>query len=89
VVDADERVALVLLGRPDSDDWDAIVKEMARVMEGVRRRAVRRGILKTKNLRHRRGVYYSLGSGVTKGPGQKVSNSTTHPRRPSENWCRF
>ncbi|KAJ7906819.1 hypothetical protein B0H13DRAFT_1619090 [Mycena leptocephala] len=80
VVDADGRVALVLLGRPDSDDWDAVAKEMARVMEGVRRRAVRCGILKAKNLRHRRSVYYSLGSGVTKGPGQKKPGNLSHSK---------
>ncbi|KAJ7902929.1 hypothetical protein B0H13DRAFT_1582533, partial [Mycena leptocephala] len=80
VIDADGRIALVLLGRPEADDWDAVIQEMMRVMEGVRRRAVRRGILKAKNLRHRRGVYYSLGSGVTKGPGQKKPGNLAHTK---------
>lgn len=66
----------VLLGRPDGDDWDEVITETERIMEGVRRHGVARKIFKAKQRRHRRGKFYVLKAGFTKGPGQKVRISS-------------
>ncbi|KAJ6568890.1 hypothetical protein B0H19DRAFT_938847 [Mycena capillaripes] len=80
ILDADGRIVVVLLGRPEGDDWDAVIAEMASVLESVRTRGVQRGIFKTKQLQHRRGKYFSMGSGVTKGPGQKKPGNLAHSK---------
>jgi hypothetical protein len=72
ILDADGRIVTVLLGRPEGDDWDGVIAEMARVMDGVRARGVKRGVFKHQERRHRRGDFYVLKGGLTKGPGQKV-----------------
>ncbi|KAJ7808485.1 hypothetical protein B0H14DRAFT_2608913, partial [Mycena olivaceomarginata] len=48
-----------------------VIAEMARVMDGVRARGVKRGVFKRQERRHRRGDFYVLKGGLTKGPGQK------------------
>jgi hypothetical protein len=68
----------VLLGRPDDEDWDEVVRQFELLMEGVRLRGEERGIFKAQNRQHRRGTYYFMGSGVTKGPGQKVCRIRLH-----------
>ena len=72
MLEADGRTVAVLLGRPEGDDWDEAVEELARVLEGVRRRGLRRGVFKRQDREHRRGDYFLLQDGFTKGPGQKV-----------------
>ncbi|KAJ7044258.1 hypothetical protein C8F04DRAFT_942252, partial [Mycena alexandri] len=72
IVNADGRIVAVLLGRPDGDDWDDVVAEMARVMDGVRRRGVARGVFKSKLRRHRRGNFFKLADGYSLGGGQQV-----------------
>ncbi|KAF8192033.1 hypothetical protein K438DRAFT_1762598 [Mycena galopus ATCC 62051] len=72
ILDADGRIVAVLLGRPEAADWDQVIAEMERVFEGVRLRGVARGVFKPKARRHRRGDFYVLKGGVTRGPGQKV-----------------
>jgi hypothetical protein len=62
----------VLLGRPEGDDWDNVIAEMVQVMEGVRARGAERGVFKREKRRHRRGDFYVIKGGLTKGPGQKV-----------------
>ncbi len=74
ILDADGRIVAVLLGRPEGDDWDAVIAEMASLLEGVRIRGMQRGIFKTKHRHHRRGDYLKIGHGVTKGPGQDVGS---------------
>jgi hypothetical protein len=77
IVNAEGRIVAVLLGCPEGDDWDEVIREFEHVMEGVRLRGVRRGILKAQNRKHRRGFYYLMGSGITRGPGQNVCFSRT------------
>jgi hypothetical protein len=72
ILDADGRIVAVLLGRPDGADWDGVKKEARRVMDQVRARGERRGVFVAKNKLHRRGNFYTLQAGFTKGPGQKV-----------------
>ncbi|KAJ7858242.1 hypothetical protein B0H14DRAFT_3447369 [Mycena olivaceomarginata] len=43
ILDADGHIVAVLLGHLEGDDWDNIITEMVRVMEGVRARGVERG----------------------------------------------
>ncbi|KAJ7838501.1 hypothetical protein B0H14DRAFT_3459337 [Mycena olivaceomarginata] len=71
ILDADGRIVAVLLGRPEGDDWDDVIAEMARAMDGVRARGVKRGVFKRQERRHCRGDFFVLKGGLTKGPGQK------------------
>ncbi|KAJ7871110.1 hypothetical protein B0H13DRAFT_1895895 [Mycena leptocephala] len=81
IVDSEGRIVAVLLGRPDGNDWDEVVREFERVMEGVRRRGERCGIFNVQNRKHRRGTYHLMGSGVTKGPGQQKPGNLKHTKK--------
>ncbi|KAJ7921893.1 hypothetical protein B0H13DRAFT_1604189 [Mycena leptocephala] len=81
IVDVEGRIVAALLGRPEGDDWDEVIREFERVMEGVRLRGVRRGILKAQNRKHHRGFYYLMGSGVTRGPGQNKPGNLKHSKK--------
>ncbi|KAJ7937962.1 hypothetical protein B0H13DRAFT_1588208, partial [Mycena leptocephala] len=80
IVDADGRIVAVLLGRPEGDDWDRAMKEVQWLMNAVRRRGVRQGIFTMKNKEHRRGSFFVMRAGVTKGPGQKRPGNLTHSK---------
>ncbi|KAJ7740988.1 hypothetical protein B0H14DRAFT_2407444 [Mycena olivaceomarginata] len=80
ILDADGRIVAVLLGRPEGDDWDDVIAEMVRVMDGVRARGVKRGVFKRKNRRHCRGDFYVIKGGLTKGPGQKKPGNLALPK---------
>ncbi|KAJ7308736.1 hypothetical protein DFH08DRAFT_823764 [Mycena albidolilacea] len=71
ILDADSRIVAVLLGRPEGDNWDDVIAEMARAMDGVRARGVKRGVFKHQERRHHRGDFFVLKGGLMKGPGQK------------------
>ncbi|KAK6966758.1 hypothetical protein R3P38DRAFT_2672534 [Favolaschia claudopus] len=83
IVDAEGRIVAILLGRPEGEDWDEVIREMERFLEAVRKRGINRGVLRPKDMRHRRGVFYVLRGGITKGPGQKKPGNLAHskPRR--------
>ncbi|KAF8176397.1 hypothetical protein K438DRAFT_1770595 [Mycena galopus ATCC 62051] len=81
ILDADGRIVAVLLGRPEAADWDQVIAEMERVFEGVRLRGVARGVFKPKARRHRRGDFYVLKGGVTRGPDKRSPQS-----QPELNW---
>ncbi|KAJ6492411.1 hypothetical protein C8R47DRAFT_915548, partial [Mycena vitilis] len=72
LVDADDRIVGVMLGRPEGSDWDDVISEMASLLEAVRVRGIQRGVFKADHRQHRRGAYYTLGEATTKGPGQKA-----------------
>ncbi|KAJ7653997.1 hypothetical protein DFH06DRAFT_906621, partial [Mycena polygramma] len=80
ILDAEGRIVAVLLGRPEGDDWDAVIDEMASLFEGLRSRGVRRGVFKAKNRRHRHGNFYTLAHAMTKGPGQKKPGNLAHTK---------
>ncbi|KAF8179481.1 hypothetical protein K438DRAFT_1603652, partial [Mycena galopus ATCC 62051] len=80
ILDADGRIVAVLLGRPETADWDQVIAEMERVFEGVRLRSVARSVFKPKARRHRRGDFYVLKGGVTRGPGQKRPGNLAHSK---------
>ncbi|KAJ7797579.1 hypothetical protein B0H14DRAFT_2389622 [Mycena olivaceomarginata] len=80
ILDADGRIVAILLGRPEGDDWDEVVREMERLMAGVRRRGVQRGVFKRQDRRHRRGNFYILKAGLTKGPGSKKPGNLAHSK---------
>ncbi|KAJ7891616.1 hypothetical protein B0H14DRAFT_3428403 [Mycena olivaceomarginata] len=71
ILDADGCIVAVLLGRPEGNNWEDVIAEMARAMDGVRACGVKRGVFKRQEHRHRRGDFYVLKGGLTKGPGQK------------------
>jgi hypothetical protein len=72
ILDADGRIVVVLLGRPDGGDWDDVKKEARRVMDQVRACGERRGVFVATNKSHCRGNFYILQAGFMKGLGQKV-----------------
>ncbi|KAJ6517930.1 hypothetical protein C8R47DRAFT_959887 [Mycena vitilis] len=80
ILDAEGRIVAVLLGRPEGDDWDEVITDMAALFEGLRARGIRRGVFKAKNRRHRRGNFYTLGHAMTKGPGQKKPGNLAHSK---------
>ncbi|KAF7364444.1 hypothetical protein MSAN_01105500 [Mycena sanguinolenta] len=80
ILDSLGRIVAVLLGRPEGEDWDDVMAELVRVFEGVRRRGLKRGVFKALNRRHRRGDFYVLQDGFTKGPGQKKPGNLAHSK---------
>ncbi|KAJ7214592.1 hypothetical protein B0H12DRAFT_1032790, partial [Mycena haematopus] len=80
ILDADGRIVAVLLGRPEGGDWNEVIREMERVFDGVRARGLKRGVFKPKNRRHRRGNFYLMQGGITKGPGQKKPGNLAHSK---------
>ncbi|KAJ6598618.1 hypothetical protein B0H10DRAFT_2085668 [Mycena sp. CBHHK59/15] len=80
ILDADGRIVAVLLGRPEGENWDAVIAELERLLEGVRLRGLQRGVFKAKHRQHWRGSYFSLADGVTKGPGQKKPGNLAHSK---------
>ncbi|KAJ6575824.1 hypothetical protein B0H10DRAFT_2103931 [Mycena sp. CBHHK59/15] len=62
ILDADGRIVAVLLGRPEGENWDAVIAELERLLEGY-------GC--AKHRQHRRGSYFSLADGVTKALGKR------------------
>ncbi|KAJ6448773.1 hypothetical protein C8R45DRAFT_850155, partial [Mycena sanguinolenta] len=81
ILDSEGRIVAILLGRPDGDDWDVVIAELTRVMDRVRQRGVEEGVFRSSDRRHRRGDFYVLQAGLTKGPGQKKPGNLAHPRR--------
>ncbi|KAJ6494092.1 hypothetical protein C8R47DRAFT_974995 [Mycena vitilis] len=80
ILDAEGRIVAILLGRPDDEDWEIVVAEAEALMEKVRRRGIKRGILQAKQRDHRRGFYYTLNDGTTKGPGAKKPGNLAHSK---------
>ncbi|KAF8178863.1 hypothetical protein K438DRAFT_1680740 [Mycena galopus ATCC 62051] len=80
ILDADGRIVAVLLGRPEGADWDRVLKEVQRLMDAVRRRGVRQGIFTSQNKEHRRGNFFTMRAGLTRGPGQKRPGNLTHSK---------
>jgi hypothetical protein len=72
IVDAEGRIIAVLLGRPEGDDWDEVIKEMERLMKALHRRGRKLGIFSAKKESHRRGKFDILNDALTMGPGQRV-----------------
>ncbi|KAF8172376.1 hypothetical protein K438DRAFT_1611990, partial [Mycena galopus ATCC 62051] len=80
ILDADGRIVAILLGRPEGDDWDDVMIRVAQLMDRVRKRGIQRRVFVSKNKQHRRGKFYTLRSGVTKGPGQKKPGNLAHDK---------
>lgn len=72
LVDNDRNVIVILAGRPDDPDWDAVVAEGVRVMEEVRRAGYTKGVWKAGDTSSRRGNFVAVASGVSFGGGQRV-----------------
>ncbi|KAJ7698819.1 hypothetical protein B0H14DRAFT_3174164 [Mycena olivaceomarginata] len=71
IVDAEGRIIAVLLGRPEGDDWDEVIKKMEHLMKALRRRGRKLGIFSAKKESHRRGKFNILNDALTMGPGQR------------------
>ncbi|KAF8130506.1 hypothetical protein K438DRAFT_1643685, partial [Mycena galopus ATCC 62051] len=85
ILDSEGRIVAVLLGRPEDDDWDDVIERIQRLMDGVQRRGLRRGVFLAKNKRHRRGNFHTVQAGYTKGPGQKKPGNLAHVKE----YCRL
>ncbi|KAJ7225149.1 hypothetical protein C8J57DRAFT_1093561, partial [Mycena rebaudengoi] len=73
ILDVHGRIIAVLVGTPEDPDWDEVIRDALKEMKRARRRGVRRGIFKAKDMRHRRGQYLPLVTGVSFGGGQQVA----------------
>ncbi|KAJ7884348.1 hypothetical protein B0H14DRAFT_2700671 [Mycena olivaceomarginata] len=80
IVDAEGRIVAVLLGRPEDDDWDKIIEDMERILAGLRRRGIKRGVFTRKKLDHRRGKFPTLYDGYSHGGGQRKPGNLRHSR---------
>ncbi|KAJ7853157.1 hypothetical protein B0H14DRAFT_3655328 [Mycena olivaceomarginata] len=81
IVDAEGRIIAVLLGRPEGDNWDEVIKEMERLMKALRRRGRKLGIFSAKKESHRRGKFDILNDALTMGPGQRRPGNLLHTRQ--------
>ncbi|KAJ6622396.1 hypothetical protein B0H10DRAFT_903678 [Mycena sp. CBHHK59/15] len=80
IVDAEGRIIAVLLGRPEGEDWDDVIKEMERIMAGVRRRGRKRGIFQSKSRSHRRGIFDLMSEAFSMGSGQRRPGNLVHTK---------
>lgn len=71
LLDRQDRIVGVLVGRPDDPGWDAVAQEASRAMEEARKNCY----FKKKDKDHRRGVFATLARGASFGGGQQVSHS--------------
>ncbi|KAJ7602953.1 hypothetical protein DFH06DRAFT_1022896, partial [Mycena polygramma] len=81
IIDAEGRIVAVLLGRPEGDDWDDVIAEMASLLERIRILGEEQGIFKSHQRHHRRGKFHTLNGGVTKGPGQLKPGNIAHSKK--------
>lgn len=72
LVDDANNIIVILAGRPDDPDWDAVVAEGVRVMEEIRRAGHKGGVWKPNDMSGRRGNFVAVASGVSFGGGQRV-----------------
>jgi hypothetical protein len=73
VLDVHGRIIVILIGTPEDPDWDEVIKDAIKAMKRACRHGARRGLFKTGDMRHRRGRYLPLHSGVSFGGGQQVA----------------
>ncbi|KAJ6461286.1 hypothetical protein C8R47DRAFT_981470, partial [Mycena vitilis] len=81
ILDADGRIVAVLLGRPEGEDWDQVVADVASLLEKIRLAGVQQGVFKAHHRLHRRGNFHTLNGGVTKGPGQLKPGNIAHSKK--------
>ncbi|KAF8873851.1 hypothetical protein CPB84DRAFT_1690532 [Gymnopilus junonius] len=71
--DSENRIGVILVGRPDSEDWDEVVQGATEAMEAVRRIGAQHKAFKKKDVDHRRGKFTAFAAGVSfGGPGNLV-----------------
>ncbi|KAJ7206715.1 hypothetical protein C8J57DRAFT_1541288 [Mycena rebaudengoi] len=80
ILDVHGRIIAVLVGTPEDPDWDQVIRDSLKEMKRARRRGARRGIFKAKDMRHRRGQYLPLVTGVSFGGGQQRPGNLVHSR---------
>ncbi|KAJ7271571.1 hypothetical protein C8J57DRAFT_1064738 [Mycena rebaudengoi] len=78
VLDVHGRIIVILIGTPEDPDWDEVIKDAIKAMKRARRHGARRGLFKTGDMRHRRGRYLPLHSGVSFGGGQQRPGNLVH-----------
>ncbi|KAJ7135536.1 hypothetical protein C8R46DRAFT_922798, partial [Mycena filopes] len=87
ILDVHGRIIAILLGRPEDPDWDAVIQEVCKVFEHVRRAGRRGSWFRPRDTRHRRGRYAVLTAGVSFGGGQKrPGNLVNGPRQKLVNY---
>ncbi|EIW55165.1 uncharacterized protein TRAVEDRAFT_39488 [Trametes versicolor FP-101664 SS1] len=70
LLDCEDRVFAVLVGRPKSEDWSEVQRDIQTALDGAREGL--RGSGSNEPPTHRRGVFTPLASGISYGGGQKV-----------------
>lgn len=68
IVDSEQRIIAVCVGVPDGDQtWESVHHRAAEALKSARHRLC----FKTKEKKHRRGKFSSLGVGISHGGGQR------------------
>lgn len=62
-----------MVGPPNSDDWEQVQKEAVECLTDVREMGIRDQALHDDDLKHRRGHFAALASGISFGGGRTVS----------------
>ncbi|KAJ7101231.1 hypothetical protein B0H15DRAFT_769360 [Mycena belliarum] len=78
ILDAHGRIIAILLGRPEDPDWDAVVDDAHRAMRRAYRAGLASDAFRAKDVKHRRGDFAVLASGVSFGGGQKRPGNLVH-----------
>ncbi|KAJ7439196.1 hypothetical protein B0H11DRAFT_1752176 [Mycena galericulata] len=81
IVDSDERIVAVFVGKPDDPKWDKeVIPGACRAMDGASRKGIETGALSAKDRVHRRGAYLALTTGVSFGGGQKMPGNLVNSK---------
>ncbi|KAJ7817079.1 hypothetical protein B0H13DRAFT_1662959, partial [Mycena leptocephala] len=71
IVDIEGHIIAILLGRPEDPDWDEVVHKAAAAFTRARHAGEASGAFRPQDLKHRRGSYAVLSTGVSLGGGQQ------------------
>ena len=72
MLDKEERIIAVLVGRPDDPQWSDTINAAAEVMQEVEQLGRSMDLFAAKCLHHRRGEFLAIPAGVSFGGGQTV-----------------
>lgn len=72
MLDKEERIIAVLVGRPDDPQWSDAINAAAEVMQEVEQLGSSMDLFAAKCLHHRRGEFLAIPAGVSFGGGQTV-----------------
>ncbi|KAJ7277865.1 hypothetical protein C8J57DRAFT_1060712, partial [Mycena rebaudengoi] len=79
ILDCEDRLIAVFVGKPDDPEWDQVISDLLAAMAKLREEALASREVPTGDDRHRRGNYSSFTEGITLGGGQKGPGRLVNP----------